>query len=36
MNPILGITMGDGAGIGPEVIIKALADKRIYELARPW
>ncbi|MDU3503252.1 MULTISPECIES: 4-hydroxythreonine-4-phosphate dehydrogenase PdxA [Haemophilus] len=35
MNPILGITMGDGAGIGPEVIIKALADKRIYELARP-
>ena len=26
---------GDGAGIGPEVIIKALADKRIYELARP-
>ncbi|TCP90125.1 4-hydroxythreonine-4-phosphate dehydrogenase [Cricetibacter osteomyelitidis] len=35
MNPILGITMGDGAGIGAEVIIKALADKRIYELARP-
>ena len=35
MNPILGITMGDGAGIGPEVIIKALADKRIYELVRP-
>lgn len=35
MKPILGITMGDGAGIGPEVIIKALEDKRIYELARP-
>ncbi|MDU8924977.1 4-hydroxythreonine-4-phosphate dehydrogenase PdxA [Pasteurellaceae bacterium LIM206] len=35
MKPILGITMGDGAGIGPEVIIKALADQRIYNLARP-
>ncbi|SUB22668.1 4-hydroxythreonine-4-phosphate dehydrogenase [Pasteurella bettyae] len=28
MKPILGITMGDAAGIGPEVIIKALEDKR--------
>ena len=27
--------MGDAAGIGPEVIVKALADKRIYELAHP-
>ncbi len=35
MKPILGITMGDAAGIGPEVIIKALEDKRIYELAHP-
>ncbi|MGV6988147.1 4-hydroxythreonine-4-phosphate dehydrogenase PdxA [Testudinibacter sp. P80/BLE/0925] len=35
MKPVLGITMGDAAGIGPEVIIKALEDKRIYELARP-
>lgn len=35
MKPILGITMGDAAGIAPEVIIKALEDKRIYELAHP-
>lgn len=35
MKPVLGITMGDAAGIGPEVIIKALEDKRIYDLAHP-
>ncbi|HBO38846.1 MAG TPA: 4-hydroxythreonine-4-phosphate dehydrogenase PdxA, partial [Pasteurellaceae bacterium] len=33
MKPVLGITMGDAAGIGPEVIVKALEDSRIYELA---
>ncbi len=35
MKPILGITMGDAAGIGPEIIVKALASKEIYEIARP-
>ncbi|GMB01509.1 4-hydroxythreonine-4-phosphate dehydrogenase PdxA [Pelosinus sp. IPA-1] len=35
MKPILGITMGDAAGIGPEIIVKALAEKNIYEIARP-
>jgi 4-hydroxythreonine-4-phosphate dehydrogenase len=35
MKPILGITMGDAAGIGPEIIVKALAAKEIYEIARP-
>lgn len=35
MKPILGITMGDGAGIGPEIIVKALADQAIYNIARP-
>lgn len=35
MKPILGITMGDAAGVGPEVIVKALADEKIYEKARP-
>lgn len=35
MKPILGITMGDAAGIGPEIIVKALADEKIYEVARP-
>ncbi|MEM6392720.1 MAG: 4-hydroxythreonine-4-phosphate dehydrogenase PdxA [Planctomycetota bacterium] len=33
-KPVLGITMGDPAGIGPEVIIKALADPAIRKLAR--
>lgn len=35
MKPVLGITMGDAAGVGPEIIAKALADKHIYEIARP-
>ncbi|MDF2565422.1 MAG: 4-hydroxythreonine-4-phosphate dehydrogenase [Massilibacillus sp.] len=35
MKPILGITMGDAAGVGPEIIVKALADRAIYEIGRP-
>lgn len=35
MKPILGITMGDAAGIGPEIIAKSLNDSHIYEIARP-
>jgi len=34
-TPILGITMGDPAGIGPEIAAKALADKYIYDICRP-
>lgn len=34
-KPILGITMGDPASIGPEVAVKALADETIYETCRP-
>ena len=33
--PIIAITMGDAAGIGPEIIVKALADGQIYETCRP-
>ena len=33
--PFLGITMGDPAGVGPEIIVKALRDKEIYGLCRP-
>ncbi|MCK5398061.1 MAG: 4-hydroxythreonine-4-phosphate dehydrogenase PdxA, partial [Thermoplasmata archaeon] len=33
--PLIGITMGDPAGIGPEIIVKALADRNIYVLCRP-
>jgi 4-hydroxythreonine-4-phosphate dehydrogenase len=35
VKPILGITMGDAAGIGPEIIAKALSGKEIYQIARP-
>lgn len=34
-KPILGITMGDPAGIGPEIAVKALARTGIYELCNP-
>jgi len=33
--PILGITMGDPAGIGPEITVKAFSDKQVYEVCRP-
>jgi len=35
MKPIIGITMGDAAGIGPEIIAKALSLKEIYDVCRP-
>jgi 4-hydroxythreonine-4-phosphate dehydrogenase len=34
-RPILAITMGDPVGVGPEIIVKALADARIYHVCRP-
>jgi 4-hydroxythreonine-4-phosphate dehydrogenase len=34
-RPIVGITMGDAAGIGPEIIVKALAVPEVYEICRP-
>ena len=33
-KPVIGVTMGDPAGIGPEVVVKALADPQIRALAR--
>ena len=33
--PIVGITMGDPAGNGPEITIKALADATLYDRCRP-
>ena len=32
---IVGITMGDPASIGPEITVKAFADKSLYDLCRP-
>ena len=34
-RPAIAITMGDPCGIGPEVVVKALADSRIYASCRP-
>ena len=34
-KPIIAVTMGDPAGIGPEIILKALADPAIKKNARP-
>lgn len=34
-RPILAITMGDAAGCGPEIIVKALTDNNIYNKCRP-
>ena len=34
-KPIVGITMGDPNGIGPEVIVKSLADHRIFNYITP-
>src|ERR1700740_1556217 len=33
--PIIGITMGDAAGIGPEIIIKSLSHSDLYDRCRP-
>jgi 4-phospho-D-threonate 3-dehydrogenase / 4-phospho-D-erythronate 3-dehydrogenase len=35
-KPVIGITMGDGAGVGPEIIMKAFNDPTIYEKCRPF
>jgi len=34
-RPLIGITIGDPGGIGPEVCIKALCHKTIYTMCRP-
>ena len=34
-RPIVAITMGDPAGVGPEIIMKALAVPEVYEISRP-
>jgi 4-hydroxythreonine-4-phosphate dehydrogenase len=34
-KPILGITMGDPSGCGPEITIKALGHREVYETCRP-
>lgn len=33
--PVIGITMGDAAGVGPEIIVKSLAHDVVYRQCRP-
>jgi 4-hydroxythreonine-4-phosphate dehydrogenase len=35
MKPVIGISMGDPVGIGPEVIVKALLKKAVYSQCKP-
>ena len=35
MLPVIGIPMGDPAGIGPEIVVKSLADPEIYAVCKP-
>lgn len=32
--PVIGITMGDAAGVGPEIIVKSFANADLYQIAR--
>ena len=34
-KPVIGITMGDAAGVGPEIIVKALKHSNIYDICSP-
>ena len=34
-KPIIAITMGDPAGVGPEIITKALTHREVFDVARP-
>ncbi len=33
--PIIGITLGDPTGVGPEIIVKALSKRRLFQVCRP-
>ena len=35
-RPIIAITIGDPAGIGPEVVVKALSNQMFYDMCRPF
>jgi 4-hydroxythreonine-4-phosphate dehydrogenase len=34
-RPVVAITMGDAAGIGPEITLKALEQRKLYDICRP-
>ena len=34
-KPILGITIGDPASVGPEIALKALSERKVFEISKP-
>lgn len=34
-KPIIAITLGDPAGIGPEIVVKSLSNPKVYEVCKP-
>lgn len=34
-RPVIGIPMGDPAGIGPEIVLKALTERSLYDICKP-
>ena len=34
-RPLVGVTLGDPAGVGPEITVKALGEADVYEISRP-
>ena len=36
MNPLLAVTMGDPAGVGAEIVVKALSRPGVYSRAQPF
>ena len=34
-KPIVGIPLGDPAGVGPEIVVKALLEEEVYAVSRP-
>ena len=35
-KPVVGVTMGDACGIGPEIILKAWEREEVFEFCIPW
>lgn len=35
-KPIIGITIGDPSGIGPEIVVRSLMERKVYEECRPF
>ncbi len=34
-RPVIGVTIGDPASIGPEIVVKALMEESLYQISRP-